>query len=56
MDHMFFSEYELQLIGSIRGTKDVVVVKKLLFKGFEKIKHAFVDDLEFRDFDGNHMT
>jgi hypothetical protein len=54
LDHIFFGGYKLQLMGSIRGTKDVnVVMKKPLFKGFEKIKHAFMDDLEFRVFDGN---
>ena len=41
-------------LGSPRGTKDVdVVVKKPLFNGFEKVKQAFVDDSEFRVFDGN---
>jgi hypothetical protein len=53
-DHSFFGGYELVIMGSIRGTKDVdVVVKKPLFNGFEKIKRAFVDDSEFRIFDGN---
>jgi hypothetical protein len=54
IDHIFFGGYELQIMGSARGTKDVdVVVKKPLFKGFEKVKQAFVDDSEFEVFDGN---
>jgi hypothetical protein len=47
-DHTFFGGYQLQLMGSIRGTKDVdVAVKKPRFNGFEK---AFVDDPEFMFF------
>jgi len=53
-EHTFFGGYELQIMGSPRGTKDVdVVVKKPLFNGFEKVKQAFVDDSEFNVFDGN---
>jgi len=53
-DHIFFGGYQLQLMGSIRGTKDVdVAVKKPMFNGFEKVKKAFVDDPEFMVFDGN---
>lgn len=54
IDHTFFGGYQLQLLGSIRGTKDVdVVVKKPFLNGFEKIKQAFVKDVEFLVFDGN---
>ncbi|KIM35676.1 hypothetical protein M413DRAFT_326758 [Hebeloma cylindrosporum] len=53
-NHTFFGGYQLQLMGSIRGTKDVdVVVKKPVFHGFEKVKRAFVDHPEFLVFDGN---
>jgi len=41
-------------MGSTRETKGVdVVVKKPLFNGFEKVRQAFVDDSEFKVFDGN---
>jgi len=53
-DHTFFGGYELQIMGCPRGTKDIdVVVKKPLFNGFAKIKQAFVDNSEFKVFDGN---
>ena len=53
-DHRFLGGYQLQLMGSTRGTKGVdVVVKKPMFNGFEKVKQAFVDDSEFMVFDGN---
>ena len=53
-DHTLFGGYQLQLMGNIRGTKDVdVVVKKPMFNGFEKVKQAFADDPEFMVFDGN---
>jgi hypothetical protein len=46
--------YELKILGSARATKDVdVVVKKPLFNGFDKAKQAFVDDPDFRVFEGN---
>lgn len=53
-DHAFFGGYQLLLMGSTRGTKNVdVVVKKPMFNGFEKVKQAFVDDREFMVIDGN---
>lgn len=53
-EHTFFGGYKLQIMGSPRGTKDVdVVMKKPVLNGFEKVKQAFVDDSEFKVFDGN---
>jgi len=56
-NHSFFGGYELEIMGNIRGTKDVdVVVKRPLFNGFKKVKQAFVDDMEFLVMDGNSTS
>lgn len=54
LDHVFFGGYELLLLASTRGTKDVdVIVKKPFLNGFEKVKKAFKDAPGFLVFDGN---
>lgn len=52
--HVFCGGYELQIMGSGRGTKDVdVAVRKPIMHGLEKVKKAFVDDPNFIVFDGH---
>ncbi|KAI9451482.1 hypothetical protein F5148DRAFT_544894 [Russula earlei] len=54
LNHVFLGGYELVVMGSSRGTKDVdVAVKKPLFNGFEKVKQAFINDSEFMVIEGN---
>ncbi|KAF5379813.1 hypothetical protein D9615_005785 [Tricholomella constricta] len=54
LEHAFFGGYQLALLGSTRGTRDIdVAVKKPFLHGFDKVKQAFVDDDDFLVFDGN---
>ncbi|KAG5643088.1 hypothetical protein DXG03_001584 [Asterophora parasitica] len=54
LEHAFLGGYELALLGSTRGTRDIdVAVKKPFLSGFEKVKEAFVDHADFLVFDGN---
>lgn len=53
-EHAFFGGYQLGLLGSTRGTRDIdVAVKKPFLNGFDKVKQAFVDDSDFLVFNGN---
>ncbi|KAG5652608.1 hypothetical protein H0H81_004390 [Sphagnurus paluster] len=54
LEHAFFGGYQLVLLGSTRGTRDIdVAVKKPFIHGFDKVKQAFVDSYNFLVFDGN---
>ncbi|RDB25571.1 hypothetical protein Hypma_006230 [Hypsizygus marmoreus] len=54
LEHAFFGGFQMGLLGSSRGTKDIdVAVRKPFLHGFEKVKQAFVEDSEFKVFDGN---